>query len=94
MPRGAVGSVNQAPKYQQLQSHLRDLIESGQMRPGDVFPSEADLIKGHGLSRITVRRAISELERELSARVYLNLNVRVRPRWRRDDGLLDRLGIE
>jgi GTPase len=35
-----------------------------------------------------------ELERELGARVFLDLQVRVRRRWRRDEGLLDRLGIE
>ena len=35
-----------------------------------------------------------ELERELGARVHLDLKVRVRERWRRDEGLLDRLGIE
>lgn len=35
-----------------------------------------------------------ELERELGARVYLDLQVRVRRHWRRDEGLLDRLGIE
>lgn len=35
-----------------------------------------------------------ELERELGTQVYLDLKVRVRPRWRRDDALLDRLGIE
>jgi GTP-binding protein Era len=38
--------------------------------------------------------ARSELERELGARVFLDLQVRVRKRWRRDEGLLDRLGIE
>jgi GTPase len=35
-----------------------------------------------------------QLELELGARVYLDLAVRVRRRWRRDEGLLDRLGIE
>jgi GTP-binding protein Era len=35
-----------------------------------------------------------ELERELGARVHLDLQVKVRGRWRRDEGLLDRLGIE
>jgi GTP-binding protein Era len=34
------------------------------------------------------------LEAELDARVHLDLQVRVRKRWRRDEGLLDRLGIE
>jgi GTPase len=35
-----------------------------------------------------------ELERELGARVFLDLEVRVRQRWRRDESLLDRLGID
>jgi GTP-binding protein Era len=38
--------------------------------------------------------ARTELERELGGRVFLDLKVRVRKRWRRDEGLLDRLGIE
>jgi GTP-binding protein Era len=38
--------------------------------------------------------ARKELERELGAQVFLDLHVRVRERWRRDEGLLDRLGIE
>jgi GTP-binding protein Era len=38
--------------------------------------------------------ARAELERELGGRVFLDLNVRVRKRWRKDEGLLDRLGIE
>ncbi len=35
-----------------------------------------------------------ELERELGAKVFLDLQVRVRERWRRDEALLDRLGID
>ena len=34
------------------------------------------------------------LEAELDAKVHLDLQVRVRSRWRRDEDLLDRLGIE
>jgi GTP-binding protein Era len=34
------------------------------------------------------------LEAELGAKVHLDLQVRVRNRWRRDEDLLDRLGIE
>lgn len=34
------------------------------------------------------------LERELGERVHLDLGVRVRRNWRRDEDLLDRLGIE
>ncbi len=38
--------------------------------------------------------ARTELERELGGRVFLDLQVRVRKRWRKDENLLDRLGIE
>jgi GTPase len=34
------------------------------------------------------------LERELGSRVHLDLTVRVRKHWRRDEDMLDRLGIE
>lgn len=37
--------------------------------------------------------ARGELERELGGRVHLDLSVRVRRDWRRDEGLLDRLGL-
>jgi GTP-binding protein Era len=40
---------------------------------------------------IAARRAI---ERELGARVHLDLKVRVRRHWRADEHVLDRLGIE
>jgi GTPase Era involved in 16S rRNA processing len=40
---------------------------------------------------IAARRAI---ERELGAQVHLALRVRVRKRWRADEQMLDRLGIE
>jgi GTPase len=38
--------------------------------------------------------ARGSLEAELGAKVHLDLQIRVRARWRRDEGLLDRLGIE
>lgn len=38
--------------------------------------------------------ARSSLEAELGTKVHLELKVRVRSHWRRDEGLLDRLGIE
>jgi GTP-binding protein Era len=34
-----------------------------------------------------------ELERELGGRVHLDLTVKVRKAWRRDESLLDRIGI-
>jgi GTP-binding protein Era len=49
---------------------------------------------GGGKVKEVGKAARRELERELEARVHLDLQVKVRRRWRRDEGLLDRLGIE
>jgi GTPase len=50
--------------------------------------------KGGRMIREIGTAARKELERELGAKVFLDLNVRVREHWRRDEGLLDRLGID
>ena len=50
--------------------------------------------KGGRMVREIGTAARKELERELGARVFLELDVRVREKWRRDEGLLDRLGID
>jgi GTP-binding protein Era len=38
-------------------------------------------------------RARPEVEALLGRRVYLELRVKARPRWRRDEAMLERLGI-
>jgi GTP-binding protein Era len=50
--------------------------------------------KGGAKVREIGTAARRQLELELGARVHLDLTVRVRRRWRRDESLLDRLGIE
>ena len=50
--------------------------------------------KGGRMVRDIGTAARKELERELGAKVFLDLQVRVRESWRRDADLLDRLGIE
>jgi GTP-binding protein Era len=49
--------------------------------------------KGAKISEIGTA-ARRSLEHELGSQVHLDLNVRVRRHWRRDEDLLDRLGIE
>jgi GntR family transcriptional regulator len=49
------------PLYMRLQQRMRDAIESGLLKPEQALPSERDLCEDFGLSRITVRRAISGL---------------------------------
>jgi GTP-binding protein Era len=50
--------------------------------------------KGGGKIREIGAAARRSLEHELGAQVHLDLTVRVRRHWRRDEDLLDRLGIE
>jgi GTP-binding protein Era len=58
--------------------------------------SQKGILVGRGgkMVRDVGAAARRELERELGVRVYLHLQVRVRRHWRRDEALLDRLGIE
>ena len=50
------------PKHEQLRTILTDLAKS--LAPGDILPSERRLCDDHGVSRITVRKAIGDLESE------------------------------
>jgi GTPase len=49
--------------------------------------------KGGGMIRAIGTRARPEVESLLGRPVFLELRVKVRPRWRRDEGALERLGI-
>lgn len=52
------------PLRYQLKQHLLESIESGEWKPGDLIPSEQELQETFGLSRITVRQALSDLVNE------------------------------
>jgi GTPase len=58
--------------------------------------SQKGILVGAGgkMVRAVGTAARKEIESTLGRRVHLDLNVRVRKGWRRDEGLLDRLGIE
>jgi GTPase len=58
--------------------------------------SQKRILVGAGgqMVRAVGTAARKEIERLVERRVHLELNVRVRKGWRRDEGLLDRLGIE
>ena len=59
MTREASG---RSPKYRQVLASLRRDLQSGQWKPGDRLPSEAELVRKFGASRITVGRAVRELQ--------------------------------
>lgn len=50
------------PLYKQIVHTLKDEIAAGVYRPGDKLPSEAEFMESLGVSRITVRSALKELE--------------------------------
>ena len=52
------------PLYYQLATLLREKIVSRRYRAGDRFPSEAELVRDYGVSRMTVRQAVGTLEQE------------------------------
>jgi GntR family transcriptional regulator of arabinose operon len=66
MPR----SDSAKPMYRKIRERLERDISGGRYRPGEKFPSEAALVERFGASRITVGRAVRELqERGLLDRV-------------------------
>ncbi len=52
------------PLYYQLENLLREKINSGAFSPGDRLPTESELIRQYGISRITVRQALTLLAEE------------------------------
>lgn len=56
------GSGQSVPSYRLIAADLRGRIEQGELRPGDVLPSEAELTAQYGVSRGTTRQAFLELQ--------------------------------
>jgi GntR family histidine utilization transcriptional repressor len=52
------------PPYARVKLHLKDALAAGRWPPGAQMPSEADLVAQFGVSRMTVNRALRELQSE------------------------------
>ena len=52
------------PLYYQISQQIRQQIESGELEPGDHLPTESELQERFGVSRATIRQAISGLAYE------------------------------
>lgn len=52
------------PLYNLIEQNFRELILSGQLKPGDAIPSEWDLAAVYAVSRLTVRHALDNLARQ------------------------------
>ena len=54
-------AVGSAPAYRRLHALVAQAIGAGDLAPGAALPSERDLAVALGISRITVRKALTEL---------------------------------
>ncbi len=57
-----LGQNSEVPLYRQIEEDLLSQITAGQLSQGEMIPPERELCERYGVSRITVRRAIGELE--------------------------------
>ncbi|MBJ6765792.1 GntR family transcriptional regulator [Myxococcaceae bacterium JPH2] len=62
--KGAISSALPMPLYLQLARHLRGLIVGGHLGHLDALPGERELVETFGVSRVTVRKALRELQTE------------------------------
>ncbi len=53
--------LSMLPAYEQIKARLKRQIASGVLPPGERLPSESELCKMFGVSRITAARALTEL---------------------------------
>jgi GntR family transcriptional regulator len=61
-PRDSALSADGTPLFARVRDQLRSEILDGRFASGAQLPSESELINRFGVSRITVRRALSELQ--------------------------------
>jgi DNA-binding GntR family transcriptional regulator len=57
------GDVPAQYEYRRIADELRREIETGNLRPGDVLPSEAAIVDRYGVARGTARQAFTELDK-------------------------------
>lgn len=53
-----------AAAYARVKNYLKSGLEDGRWPPGSLMPSEAELVEQFGVSRMTVNRAVRELQAE------------------------------
>ncbi|WP_205407561.1 GntR family transcriptional regulator [Collinsella phocaeensis] len=64
MEGSPITKASEAPLYYQLYSVLKERIIDGVYAVGSILPSESDMIQEFGVSRITIRRALADLEND------------------------------
>ena len=63
-PNDAAAASGGGAPYTRVKQHLKNGLAAGQWAPGALMPSEAELVAQFGVSRMTVNRALRELQTE------------------------------
>jgi len=73
-------------RYQEMIEFIERLVAQSRLEPGDLLPTQAELASMAGVSLITVRRALEELERARRMRRHQGVGTylaqRAGPVWR------------
>jgi len=62
--KDSVEKNSSVPLYKQLKRVIENQVKSGEKKPGELVSSEKEFCEKHGISQITVRKAIFELVNE------------------------------
>jgi len=62
--KSALHAQARGAPYTRVKQHLKEGLAQGRWPPGALMPSEADLVAEFGVSRMTVNRALRELQAE------------------------------
>ncbi|WP_086711034.1 GntR family transcriptional regulator [Streptomyces antimycoticus] len=77
---GVLDPTSDRAVFRQIADALREAIDKGRFREGDKLPSETELVDHFGVSRMTVRNALSLLQQEGLVLSEHGKGVFVRPR--------------
>lgn len=58
------GLTPAVPAYLQVAARLKARIEKGELRPGDLLPSDRELAEAYGIARATAQKAVGALRAE------------------------------
>ena len=64
MNGGRIDKNSAVPYYYQLEQLLREKIENGKLKPGDILPPEVELCSTFEVSRTVVRQALNKLTQD------------------------------
>src|SRR5712691_3567866 len=63
-PTGLLSRTSPLPLHLQFRQHLLELIESGELQPGEQLPRERELAARYGVSLAPIRQALLDLAKE------------------------------